>query len=158
MQMDDPAKLDLCNRICAGAQKRVDEQLKASRKAAKKEGRGDNALAEDDPVVYRRMVRQFVCKMFVEFEQRRAQLEARDAAERKRKADEAQLEADETKLSAKEAAASEKSRQKRVAGWRAWSSGSGKGVKRPPGVKAEGAEGREENFDGRGVEWRKDWK
>jgi hypothetical protein len=156
-QMDDATKLDLCNRICAGAQKRVDEQIKSSRKAARKAGQ-DEAQPEDEPAVYRRVVRQFVCKMFVEFEQRRAQLEARDAADKKRKADEMALEKDEAALAAKEAAAWEKSRQKRVAGWRAWSSGSGRGMRRPPAVKAEGADERDTNFESRGVEWRRDWK
>lgn len=157
LQMDDSGKLDLCNRICEGARKRVDEQIKAARKALRKEGK-DETVPEDDPRVYRRTVRQFVCKMFVEFEQRRAQLEARDANERKRKADEAALEAEEAKLAAKEAAIFEKSRQKRVAGWRAWSSGSGKGLKRPPAVKAEGNDAREKEFEARGVEWKRDWR
>mmetsp|Transcript_9636 Transcript_9636/g.23150 ORF Transcript_9636/g.23150 Transcript_9636/m.23150 type:complete len:97 (-) Transcript_9636:179-469(-) len=96
--------------------------------------------------------------MFVEFEQRRAQLESRDANERKRKAEEVAVEADEAKLAAKEAAAWEKSRQKRVAGWRAWSTGSGRGLRKPPAIKAEGVDEREKEFESRGVEWRRDWR
>jgi len=156
-KMDDSNKLDLCNRICAGAQKRVDEQIKSARKALKKEGK-EEVVPEDDPRNYRRTVRQFVCKMFVEFEQRRAQLESRDANERKRKAEEVAVEADGAKLTAKEAAAWEKSRQKRVAGWRAWSTGSGRGLRKPPAIKAEGVDEREKEFESRGVEWRRDWR
>mmetsp|Transcript_12378 Transcript_12378/g.32356 ORF Transcript_12378/g.32356 Transcript_12378/m.32356 type:complete len:154 (+) Transcript_12378:548-1009(+) len=153
--MDSAEKLDLCNRICEGARKRLDEQAKLRRKAAKKEGREPE---EPPPAAYRRELRQFISKMFVEFEQRRKQLNERDAAERKRKADEAQLEAEEKRLSAKEEAAWERSRQKRVAGWRAWSGGSGRSLKRPPPVKAEAAADRDANFDGRGVDWRRDWR
>jgi len=141
----------------AALRKRVDEQIKAAKKALRKDGK-DEVVPEDEPRVYRRTVRQFVCKMFVEFEQRRAQLEARDANERKRKTEEAALEAEESKLASKEAAAWEKSRQKRVAGWRAWTSGSGRGLKRPPAVKAEGTAERDKEFEARGVEWRRDWR
>lgn len=131
--------------------------MKAARKALRKEGR-EEAVPEDEPRVYRRTVRQFVCKMFVEFEQRRAQLEARDARERKRKTDEAELEADEAKAAARETAAWERSQQKRVAGWRAWSSGSGSGLRRPPAVKAEGNDERVKELEARGVEWRREWR
>mmetsp|Transcript_39675 Transcript_39675/g.91908 ORF Transcript_39675/g.91908 Transcript_39675/m.91908 type:complete len:206 (-) Transcript_39675:380-997(-) len=56
-KMDDSNKLDLCNRICAGAQKRVDEQIKSARRALKKEGK-EEVVPEDDPRNYRRTVRQ----------------------------------------------------------------------------------------------------
>mmetsp|Transcript_13157 Transcript_13157/g.39735 ORF Transcript_13157/g.39735 Transcript_13157/m.39735 type:complete len:266 (+) Transcript_13157:56-853(+) len=156
-KMDDASKLDLCNRICLGAQKRVDEKVKQARRALKKEGKPE-VVPEDTPSVYRKVLRQFTSKMFVEFEQRRQQLHERDEREKKRKAEEAQLDAEAAKQRVKEERAWERSRQKRVAGWRAWSSNSARGLKKPPAVKAEGQDERKNNFEDRGVEWRRDWR
>jgi len=168
-KMEDESKLDLCNRVCEGARKRLEEQLRHQRKALRKAGKaaGDGGAAadpppvtvpEDDPAAFRRAYRQFVSRMFVEFEQRRQQLRERDERGRKREAEEAALEAEEAERARKEAKAWEKSRQKRVAGWRAWATGSGRGLKRPPAVRAEGAQAREEAFQERGLEWRRDWR
>lgn len=160
-RMADADKLDLCNRVCEGARKRLMEQMKIARRAAKAAAGADApppSVPEDNPAEFRKALRQYVSKMFVEFEQRRKQLDERDEQERKRKADEAALEQEAQLRAKKEARAWEKSQTKRVAGWRAWAGGSGRGLKRPPPVKAEATESRDETFEERGVAWRRDWR
>ena len=129
-RLDDEERLQFCVRICAAAEEAVERKVASQKKKLRKEGASD-AVPEDDPDRMMVSVKVMICRMFAEFEQRKKQLEKQDA-DAKKKAQEELAEREFLEaLKKKEEKMWEKSRQKRVNGWRAWESGGGHKSKMP---------------------------
>lgn len=159
-RLEDEERMAFCVRICTAAEDAVKNKVERAKKKAQKAGE-DDAVPEDDPDRFAIAVKVMISRMFAEFEQRKKQLEKQDA-EAKKKAREEQAEREFMEaLKKKEEKMWEKSRQKRVNGWRAWD---GKGVKvsKMPKVKEErrkdGGSGYNEGKDEKGESYKKDWR
>merc|ERR1719198_1571642 len=113
-----------CVRICQAAEEAVEKRVAKEKKHKRKEG-------EDDPDRLTISIKVMICRMFAEFEQRKKQLEAQDAAAKK-KAQEEQAEREfMDALAKREQKMWEKSRQKRINGWRSWETSGGHKSKIP---------------------------
>mmetsp|Transcript_19747 Transcript_19747/g.58557 ORF Transcript_19747/g.58557 Transcript_19747/m.58557 type:complete len:756 (+) Transcript_19747:21-2288(+) len=133
------------------------------KKRLRKEGASE-VVPEDDPATMELQIKVMISRMFAEFEQRKAQLAERDKEMQKRaKQEQAEKEFMEA-LQKKEQKMWEKSRQKRVNGWRAWAGGSSSKTisKIPNKVKEErrkdGTSGYNEAKDERGESYKKEWR
>ena len=123
-RLEDEERLQFCVRICSAAQEAVERKVASQKKKLRKEGQPD-AVPEDDPDKLSVSIKVMICRMFAEFEQRKKQLEKQDA-EAKKKAQEELAEKEFLEaLRKKEEKMWEKSRQKRVNGWRAWENAGG---------------------------------
>jgi len=160
-RLEDEERRSFCQRICAAAEDAVEKKHAKEKKKLAKEGKEEEA-AEDDPQKKHLAVKVMISRMFAEFEQRKRQLEERDQqARKKQKEEEAEKEFMEA-LAAREQRMWEKSRQKRVNGWRSWAStGAGKS-KIPNKVKeerrADGSSGYNAANDDKGEQYKKDWR
>lgn len=159
-RLEDEDRLSFCMRICTAAEEAVDRKVKSQKKKQAKAGESE-AVPEDDPDKMAIAVKIMICRMFAEFEQRKAQLEKQDAEHRK-KAKEEQAEREfMDALKKQEEKMWEKSRQKRVNGWRQWDSSGGHKSKMPK-VKeerrADGASGYNAANNERGEDYKKDWR
>lgn len=158
-RLEDEDRLAFCVRICAAAEEAVERKVKSQKKKLRKEG-ADDAVPEDDPERMAIAVKIMICKMFAEFEQRKAQLEKQDA-EAKAKAKEQQAEKEfMDALKKHEEKMWEKSRQKRVNGWRHWEA-QGKHKSKIPKTKEErrsDGSGYNSYWDDKGADYRKDWR
>jgi DnaJ family protein C protein 8 len=159
-RLEDEERLAFCVRICTAAEEAVERKVKAQKKKQAKAGEGE-AVPEDDPDKMSIAVKIMICRMFAEFEQRKAQLEKQDAEHRKKaKEEQAEREFMEA-LKKQEEKMWEKSRQKRVNGWRNWA-GSGGHKSKMPRLKEErredGGSGYNAHNDERGEEYKKDWR
>ena len=160
-RLDDPDRMAFCVRICTAAEEAVEKKIAKEKKRLRKEGE-DEAVPEDDPDKRQSALKVMICRMFAEFEQRKAQLEKHDA-EAKKKAREEQAERDfMDALAKREQKMWEKSRQKRVQGWGAWESSGGGSKSKMPKVKeerrADGASGYNAASDEKGESYKKDWR
>lgn len=159
-RLEDDDRLAFCVRICTAAEEGVDRKVKSQKKKQLKAGESD-AVPEDDPDKFQIAVKIMICRMFAEFEQRKAQLEKQDAdARKKAKEEQAEREFMEA-LKKQEEKMWEKSRQKRVNGWRNWEKGGGHKSKIPK-VKeerrADGQSGYNAHNADRGEDYKKDWR
>lgn len=102
-----------------------------------------------------------ICRMFAEFEQRKAQLEKQDAdAKKKAQAEQAEREFMEA-LKKREEKMWEKSRQKRVNGWRQWENSGGFKSKIPKTKeekRSDGSSGYNEHNEKAGSSYKKEWR
>jgi len=159
-RLDDPERYQFCVRICCAAEDAVEKKVKGQKKKLRKEGE-DDSVPEDDPARMEMSVKVMISRMFAEFEQRKKQLETKDA-EMKAKAKEEQAEREFMEaLKKREEKMWEKSRQKRVAGWRAWENKGGGAVPKRPKVKEErrpDGTGYNTHWDERGEEYKKEWR
>ncbi|KAL1511391.1 hypothetical protein AB1Y20_006192 [Prymnesium parvum] len=159
-RLDDEERRNFCVRICAAAEEAAEKKVKAAKKKLRKEGE-DDAVPEDDPARMEMTVKVMISRMFAEFEQRKKQLEERDA-EQKKKAKEEQAEREFMEaLKKREEKMWEKSRQKRVNGWRNWVKSDGdKGPKRPKLKEERRPDGSGYNsyWDERGEDYKKEWR
>ena len=162
-RLDDPERFAFCARICAAAQDAVERKVAKEKKRLRKEGASE-VVPEDDPATMELQIKVMISRMFAEFEQRKAQLAERDKEMQKRaKQEQAEKEFMEA-LQKKEQKMWEKSRQKRVNGWRAWAGGSSSKTisKIPNKVKEErrkdGTSGYNEAKDERGESYKKEWR
>jgi len=159
-RLDEEERRQFCVRICSAAEEAAEKKVNAQKKKLRKEGE-DDAVPEDDPARMEMTVKVMISRMFAEFEQRKAQLAAKDA-EQKQKAKEEQAEKEfMDALKKREEKMWEKSRQKRVQGWRSWVNGDGdKGPKRPKLKEERRPDGSGYNsyWDERGEEYKKEWR
>ncbi len=158
-RLEDEERFGFCVRICQAATEAAEKKVSARKKKLRKEGQ-DDAVAEDDPDKMAIAVKVMISRMFAEFEARKKQLEKQDA-EAKKKAKEEQAEREFlAALKAKEEKMWEKSRQKRVNGWRAWEGQGGKKSKIPKVKEERRTDGSGYNAfnDGRGESYKKDWR
>ena len=159
-RLEDQERMGFCVRICQAAEDAVEKRVAKEKKRLRKEGE-DDAVPEDDPDRLTVAVKVMICRMFAEFEQRKAQLEKQDA-EAKKKAREEQAEREFMEaLAKKEQKMWEKSRQKRVQGWRHWESQGGHKSKIPKlkeERRADGSSGYNQLHDERGDHYKKDWR
>ena len=159
-RLEDEDKLTFCVRICSAAEEAVERKVASQKKKLKKEGASD-AVPEDDPDRMSVSVKVMICRMFAEFEQRKKQLEKQDG-EAKKKAQEELAEREFLDaLKKKEEKMWEKSRQKRVNGWRAWENGGGHKSKMPKlkeERRTDGSSGYNAANDERGDSYKKDWR
>jgi len=159
-RLDDEERRQFCVRICAAAEEAAEKKVKAAKKKLRKEGE-DDSVPEDDPARMEMTVKVMISRMFAEFEQRKKQLEARDA-QQKQKAKEEQAEREfMDALKKREEKMWEKSRQKRVSGWRNWVKSDGdKGPKRPKLKEERRPDGSGYNsyLDEKGEDYKKDWR
>eukprot|EP00316_Scyphosphaera_apsteinii_P005704 CAMPEP_0119304514 /NCGR_PEP_ID=MMETSP1333-20130426/5722_1 /TAXON_ID=418940 /ORGANISM="Scyphosphaera apsteinii, Strain RCC1455" /LENGTH=272 /DNA_ID=CAMNT_0007307413 /DNA_START=29 /DNA_END=847 /DNA_ORIENTATION=- len=159
-RLEDEERMSFCQRICAAAEDSVEKRVAKDKKKLRKEGKEED-VPEDDPEKKGLAVKVMISRMFAEFEQRKRQLEERDQQERKRvKEEQAEKEFMEA-LAKREQRMWEKSRQKRVNGWRSWSGSGGGKSKIPNKVKEERrADGTGYNTynDEQGKEYMKDWR
>lgn len=163
-RLEDEERLAFCQRICKAAADAVSRKVAAAKKKLRKEGAEtgstDDAVPEDDPLKFKLAVKIMISRMFAEFEQRKKQLEEKDK-EMKKAAQEAQAEKEFMEaLKKKEEKLWEKTRQKRVNSWRAWSNGSGQPKAKMPKNKEEQRSGggyNQHNND-HGMEYKKEWR
>lgn len=158
-RLEDEERLAFCVRICSAAEEAVERKVKSQKKKLRKEGASE-AVPEDDPERLAVSVKIMICRMFAEFEQRKAQLEKQDA-EAKVKAKEEQAEREFMEaLKKQEEKMWEKSRQKRVNGWRHWESQGGHKSKMPKTKEERRTDGSGYNsyWDDKGADYRKDWR
>jgi len=159
-RLEDSDRLAFCVRICEAAEEAVDKKVKSQKKKLRKEGESE-AVPEDDPDRLNVAVKIMICRMFAEFEQRKAQLEKQDVeAKQKAKAEQAEREFMEA-LKKREEKMWEKSRQKRVNGWRAWENSGGFKSKMPKTKeekRADGSSGYNEKNEKDGASYKKDWR
>ena len=163
-RLDDEERLGFCQRICKAAHDAVERKKAAAKKKKRKEnaetGSIDDSVPEDDPHKFKMAVKIMISRMFAEFEQRKKQLEAKDK-EMKKAAQEEQAEKEFMEaLKKKEEKLWEKTRQKRVNSWRAWSQGGGGPKHKMPKVKAEESDrgGYNAHNNDRGEEYKKEWR
>jgi len=160
-RLSEDDRIAFCQRICSAAEEAVRSRVAKDKKKLKKEGQ-EEAVPEDDPAKMSLSVKIMISRMFAEFEQRKRALEIKDTEARK-KAKEEQAEKEFMEALAKrEQKMWEKSRQKRVAGWRSWSGQGTKASKIPNKVKeerrADGTSGYNEQNDERGEDYKKEWR
>lgn len=159
-RLDDPERMAFCVRICQAAEEATEKKVAKEKKRKRKEGE-DDAVPEDDPDRLASAVKVMICRMFAEFEHRKNQLEKHET-EAKKKAREEQAEKEfMDALKAREEAMWEKSRQKRVNGWRAWQGSEGASKPKIPKLKEERkADGSGYNSyrDEKGEEYKKEWR
>tara|TARA_B110001452_G_scaffold217035_1_gene188507 strand:+ start:244 stop:1095 length:852 start_codon:yes stop_codon:yes gene_type:complete len=163
-RLSDEERLAFCQRICKAASDAVERKRQSAKKKLRKEGAEtgsiDDTVPEDDPAKFGLAVKIMISRMFAEFEQRKKQLEAKDK-EMKKAAQEEQAEKEFMEaLKKKEEKLWEKTRQKRVNSWRAWSQGGGGPKHKMPKVKAEEGDrgGYNAHNNDRGEEYKKDWR
>ncbi|XP_055716035.1 dnaJ homolog subfamily C member 8 [Phlebotomus papatasi] len=136
-----------CLDVYEEAKDRTDHMIAEKRKKLKKEGRGEEAIPEDDPSKYKHAVYVMTMKLFADMERRRQQLETRDQEERKRKR-EAEIEEEERiKQDRLWQKSWEESRQSRVDSWHSFQAGTSSSKKKkkpkkplefnPPKLKPE---------------------
>ena len=159
-RLEESDRMAFCVRICQAAEEAVEKKVAKEKKRLRKEGQ-DEDVPEDDPDRLASSIKVMICRMFAEFEQRKAQLEKQDAEHRKKaKEEQAEREFMEA-LKKQEEKMWEKSRQKRVNGWRNWA-GSGGHKSKMPRLKeerrADGGSGYNAHNDERGEEYKKDWR
>jgi len=158
-RLEDEERLNFCVRICSAAEEAVERKVTSQKKKLRKEGASDT-VPEDDPDRMAISVKVMICRMFAEFEQRKKQLEHKDA-EAKKKAQEELAEREFLEaLKKKEEKMWEKSRQKRVNGWRSWEQGGGHKSKMPKVKEERRADGSGYNsyWDDKGADYKKDWR
>jgi len=159
-RLEDPERMAFCQRICSAAEEAVEKRVAKDKKKLRKEGE-DEKVPEDDPEKMALAVKVMISRMFSEFESRKRQLETRDMEARK-KAKEEQAEREFMEALAKrEQKMWEKSRQKRVNGWRSWSSTGGGKSKVPNKVKEErrpDGSGYNSYWDEKGEDYKKEWR
>ena len=159
-RLADEERLNFCVRICTAAEEAVERKVASSKKKLRKEGQSD-AVPEDDPDRMGVSVKVMICRMFAEFELRKGQLEKQDA-EAKKKAQEELAEREFLEaLKKKEEKMWEKSRQKRVNGWRAWENSGGHKSKMPKlkeEKRADGTSGYNAHNAERGDDYKKEWR
>eukprot|EP00310_Coccolithus_braarudii_P014903 CAMPEP_0183351154 /NCGR_PEP_ID=MMETSP0164_2-20130417/23395_1 /TAXON_ID=221442 /ORGANISM="Coccolithus pelagicus ssp braarudi, Strain PLY182g" /LENGTH=272 /DNA_ID=CAMNT_0025523265 /DNA_START=34 /DNA_END=852 /DNA_ORIENTATION=- len=159
-RLEEPERMAFCQRICAAAEEAVEKRVAKDRKKLKKDGL-EEKVPEDDPEKMALAVKVMISRMFAEFESRKRMLETRDMEQRK-KAKEEQAEREFMEALAKrEQKMWEKSRQKRVNGWRSWSSSGGGKSKIPNKVKEErrsDGTGYNSYLDEKGEDYKKDWR
>lgn len=159
-RLQDESRLEFCVRICTAAEEAVERKVKSQKKKLRKEGQSED-VPEDDPDRMGVAVKIMIVRMFSEFEQRKAQMEKQDA-EAKRKAQEAQAEKEfMDALKKQEEKMWEKSRQKRVNGWRHWEAQGGHKSKIPKTKeekRTDGSSGYNTNYNDRGESYKKDWR
>ena len=158
-RLEDDERLSFCVRICTAAQEAVERKVASQKKKLRKDG-GSDAVPEDDPDRLAVSIKVMICRMFAEFEQRKKQLEKQDA-EAKKKAQEELAEREFLEaLKKKEEKMWEKSRQKRVNGWRAWENAGGHKSKMPKLKEERRADGTGYNsyLDEKGDSYKKDWR
>ena len=73
-RLEDEERLAFCVRICGAAEEAVHKKVASAKKKLRKEGQ-DETVPEDDPDRLAVAVKVMICRMFAEFEQRKAQLE-----------------------------------------------------------------------------------
>jgi DnaJ family protein C protein 8 len=157
-RLDDEERMTFCVRICQAAEAATVKKVESKKKKLRKEAQ-DDAVPEDDPDQLTVAVKIMISRMFAEFEQRRKQLEKQDAEQRKKAKDEQAEREFMEALKKREEKLWEKSRQKRVNGWRAWAGSTEKGPKRPK-IKEEQREGGSYNEfnEKKGDGFKKDWR
>jgi len=159
-RLEDEERLNFCVRICSAAQEAVERKVASQKKKLRKEGESE-AVPEDDPDRMSVSVKVMICRMFAEFEQRKKALEKQDAdAKKKAQAELAEREFLDA-LKKKEEKMWEKSRQKRVNGWRAWESSGGHKTKMPKMKeerRADGTSGYNQHNEEQGAGYKKDWR
>jgi len=158
-RLEDADRMAFCVRICQAAEEAVEKKVAKEKKRLRKEGEED-AVPEDDPDRMIITTKVMICRMFAELEQRKTQLEAQDAAAKK-KAQEEQAEREfMDALAKRDQKMWEKSRQKRVNGWRAWEN-SGGGKSKIPKTKEErrpDGKGYNSYWDDKGMDYKKEWR
>jgi len=159
-RLEDEERLAFCVRICSAAEEAVHKKVASAKKNLRKEGQPD-AVPEDDPDRLSVAVKIMICRMFAEFEQRKAQLEKQDAdAKKKAREEQAEREFMEA-LKKREEKMWEKSRQKRVNGWRSWTASGGGSLPKRPKTKEErrpDGSGYNSYWDERGEDYKKEWR
>jgi len=159
-RLEDAERMAFCQRICSAAEEAVEKRVAKDKKKLRKEGQEDT-VPEDDPEKMALAVKVMISRMFAEFESRKRQLEEKDAEQRK-KAKEEQAEREFMEALAKrEQKMWEKSRQKRVNGWRSWSATGGGKSKIPNKVKEErrtDGTGYNSYWDEKGEDYKKEWR
>ncbi len=136
-RLSHPERLDFCRKICSAAADAVARRVAKEKKALRKAGAASDAVPEDNPEALENSVRVMICRMFAEFETRKRELETRDAEAQDRAKNEAAEREFMEALEKREQRMWEKSRNKRVAGWRSWSAQGRKTAKVPNHVRAE---------------------
>lgn len=160
-RLEDEERMAFCQRICAAASDAAEKKAKSAKKKLRKEGK-DDSIPEDDPMRMELSIKVMISRMFAEFEQRKKQLEERDKEQRdKAKEQQAEKEFMEA-LQKREQKMWEKSRQKRVQGWRSWDAQGGGKHPKMPKVKEErrtdGTSGYNAANDEKGEEYKKAWR
>ena len=159
-RLEDEERMAFCQRICAAAADAAEKKAKSAKKKLRKEGK-DDSIPEDDPMRMELSIKVMISRMFAEFEQRKKQLEKQDQDARK-KAKEEQAEREfMDALKKQEEKMWEKSRQKRVNGWRHWENAGGHKSKMPKikeERRADGASGYNEHNAERGDDYKKEWR
>jgi DnaJ family protein C protein 8 len=159
-RLEDSERMAFCQRICAAAEEAVEKRVAKDKKKLRKEGQ-EEQVPEDEPEKMALSVKVMISRMFSEFESRKRQLETRDVEARK-KAKEEQAEREFMEALAKrEQKMWERSRQKRVNGWRSWSSTGGGKSKIPNKVKEErrpDGSGYNSYWDDKGEDYKKEWR
>ena len=158
-RLDDEERLSFCVRICSAAEETVERKV-ASQKQKLRKGGGGDAVPEDDPGQLSISVKVMICRMFAEFEQRKAQLEKKDAEAREKAQEELAEREFLEALRKKEEKLWEKSRQKRVHGWRAWEKAGGHKSKIPKMKEERRSDGSGYNsyWDDKGDHYKKEWR
>ena len=159
-RLEDADRMAFCVRICQAAEEAVEKKVAKEKKRLRKEGQEDS-VPEDDPNRFACSVKVMICRMFAEFEQRKKQLEKQDAEAKKKARDELAEREFMEALQKREQKMWEKSRQKRVNGWRAWESAGGGSRPKIPKVKEErksDGSGYNSHWDNKGEHYKKDWR
>jgi|TARA_B100000524_G_scaffold73185_1_gene33611 DnaJ family protein C protein 8 len=160
-RLEDEERMGFCQKICTAAEDATHKKVASAKKRSIKDG-GDGKVPEDEPDRMLLSVKIMISRMFAEFESRKKQLEERDKEQRKRAREEQAEKEFMDALAKREQKMWEKSRQKRVNGWRAWANTGGNKSKIPSRVKeerrADGKSGYNAANDEKGDSYKKDWR
>ena len=156
-RLEESDRMAFCVRICQAAEEAVEKKVAKEKKRLRKEGQ-DEDVPEDDPDRLASSIKVMICRMFAEFEQRKKQLQKQDAEAKQKARDEMAEREFMDALKQREQKMWEKSRQKRVNGWRAWESSGGGSKPKIPKLKEERRSDGSAHWDGRGDDYKKDWR
>ena len=121
-RLSDPERLGFCKKIGRAASDAVVRRVEKDKKARRKVAAASDAVPEDNPLAMENAIRVMICRMFAEFESRKKVLELHDAEARAKAREDAAEREFMAALERREQRLWEKSRAKRVAGWRSWTS------------------------------------
>jgi len=159
-RLEESDRMAFCVRICQAAEEAVEKKVAKEKKRLRKEGQ-DEDVPEDDPDRLASSIKVMICRMFAEFEQRKKQLQKQDAEAKQKARDEMAEREFMDALKQREQKMWEKSRQKRVNGWRAWESSGGGSKPKIPKLKEErkaDGKGYSAHWDDRGEEYKREWR
>ena len=159
-RLQDEGRLEFCVRICSAAEDAVVRKVQSQKKKLRKDGQPED-VPEDDPNQLAVAVKIMIVRMFTEFEQRKKQMEKKEADEKKAMMEAAAEREFMEALKKQEEKIWEKSRQKRVAGWRHWEAQGGHKSKIPKTKeekREDGSSGYNAHGEGSGQSYKKDWR